>query len=268
MRRSRLQRTVAGVAALLLGWVFVGTLAESYLNVREFVTPARAGWATAALILGWCAVNLRARRVPFPWIVFADGEPHPVFIRRLGLHPTAVVAGMIALLWVAVFYPGPRQHLTRRDLERFTDALRSVPQPRGSVRLGCPPADEDACLLAGQLLRAFRAAGWEVHGSGVDRMFLGNPVSGVVLLTREGHPDGSGRLLRWEDVPIERRPPAEPEDEYPQPGKGRWTVLRPGLLGVMRALNGAGVTTRNRVHAGDGLAADMTLIYVGPHSLK
>src|SRR3990172_9673076 len=160
------QRTAGALAFLLLGYVFLGTLFDSYLNARQIVTPRVATWATVALVAGWCAVSLWLRFLPFPWIVFRGPQVQQVWVRRLGIQPTMFVAGVVLLLWmpplVELGFPSPRQSFTRADREKIVSLLKAAPQPREEVQIGCPPTEEDACLVAGQLLQLFTHAGWVV----------------------------------------------------------------------------------------------------------
>lgn len=259
------QRTVAALAMFLLGWLALGSMADSYLNARQLMTPGRAGWATAALVLGWCLVSLQVRVRPFPWIVRGPAGVQQVLIRRLGIHPTMFVLGMVALLWFAALSPGPRRMLSKPESERFVAALKAAPEPREEVRLGCPPADEDACLVAGQLLRLFRQAGWVVQDDRVERALLGKPTPGIVVMRQASVPKGPGYRVPASQVPPQQQG-TEPRDDFaPVPGEpGRWFKITPSLLAIEGAFASAGLTVRRRANVGSELPENVLAVFVGP----
>ena len=216
-------------------------------------------------MLGWAALSIRLRVKPFPWIVFTPSGTQQAIVRRLGLHPTMFVLGMVALLWVAALLPAQRRLLSKPESERFVEALKSASLPHQEVQLGCPLADEDACLVAGQLLRLFRRAGWVVQRDRVARVQLGKPSPGIVVMMKPTAPKGPGYRVPASEVPAALRG-SEPQDDFaPIPGEpGKWVKRTPSLIAVEAAFASVGLPVRRRADDGRDLPENVIGIYVGP----
>lgn len=157
------------------------------------------------------------------------------------------VASIIALiLAIAPLFRGTYQmtnpprnmRLTPKQKVDFVETLKAATEPKEGVRLGCAGADEQACVLAGDLLDLFQKAGWTVRSDGVERVRLSKPKSGVVLLKRGATTDP------------------------PPTGSGVWVLQTPSLLTVERAFKTIGINTEK--------AADATMpegvigVFIGP----
>lgn len=128
--------------------------------------------------------------------------------------------------------------LRQEQKVEFVKALKAAPEPREAIRLGCPGADETACVLAGDFLELFNEAGWIVKSVGVERVSLSKPRSGVVLMKRGATTDP------------------------PPPGSGVWMLQTPSLLALETAFKSVGFDTEK--------AADATMpegvigVFIGP----
>ena len=181
------------------------------------------------------------------------------------------VTVLVAILTLAhyLWWPSPRWNLTTADQERMVALLSEAPEPREDVRLACPPTDEDACLVAGQLLQIFKSAGWEVHEGRVMRVQAGVPVPGIVLILPPRVPKGGGHYLRPENVPPNRFG-TEPRDNWaPTPGgEGRWILVSHGVLAIEAAFAAVGLPVRRRVDVGRTLPESVLVVYIGPRAFE
>ena len=124
------------------------------------------------------------------------------------------------------------------NADRFVNYLKTVPEPRERIRLGCAAADERACVLAGQLLDLFNRAGWTVLGDKVERVQLGKPTRAIVLFKR-----GEG------DKPVAK-------------GSGVWVAQTPSLQVLQGAFIAVGLVPEA---AADATMPEGTIgVYVGP----
>lgn len=122
--------------------------------------------------------------------------------------------------------------------EAFLKELGSLPVDRERVRLGCAAADEQACAVTSAYLDLFVQAGWPLTSERVERVQLGKPRAGVVLMKRGATTDP------------------------PPPGSGVWVQQSPSLVAIRSAFRKAGLPV--------SLAADATMpegvigVFVGP----
>lgn len=128
--------------------------------------------------------------------------------------------------------------ITSEQENEFVRALKSVPESRESVRLGCAAADEQACVLAGNFFDIFHKAGWTVRTIGVERVRLSIPRGGVVLM-KHG----------------ERTDP-------PPPGSGVWVLQTPSSLAVESAFHAIGLHTEKNADA--TMPEGVIGIFIGP----
>ena len=193
----------------------------------------------------------------------------------LGLLLAIVSLGYVAF---EILRPTPRTRFTRAEQGRLTSLLKSAPEPREKIQLGCPPTDEDACLVAGQLLRVFAGAGWAVLGNRVEPIRLGTPLPGFVLMRRAHQPKAPGVLIHPKDGQppdvtkikealsrLEETRGTEPPDEWAtEPGsQGRWFPVTPGVLGIEAALSSVNPPVRRKTNLGSGLPEGVLGLYVG-----
>jgi len=268
--KARTQRTIGWLSIALLGFLFGGNVLNSYLNVRNVITLERASWTTAALVVAWLLVSFRLALTSFPWIVHGQR----IWISRLGVHFTAFLCGLVFLLWapvlVGLVWPPVRQSLTDEERDRLPAILKATAEPRDRVWIGCPPASEgDACLLAGDLLRAFRRAGWAVENNRVDRVPYAEPLTGIVLTGPARAPDGPGQLLQPDQVPDELRGDAPKDHAEAQAGDSfAWAPMTPSLIALEQALKAVDLQFRSRADATGKIPPRAIEVYVGPRPFE
>lgn len=162
--------------------------------------------------------------------------------RRLTLwNKIAVWGSMASILGLVVsFLPSwPAQSILSPDRKReFIQTLAACPTPREQIRLSCPAADEQACILAGGLLELFSAADWNVLGDKVVRGQIGKPRRGIVLLKR-------GKTT-----------------QPPPPGSGVWVHMSPSLMTLQRAFAGLGLPVKTSANASQ--PEGVITVFVGP----
>jgi len=128
--------------------------------------------------------------------------------------------------------PEPRRqwlHFTDAEMATFVSTLASQAKERQHVKLGCPAADENICVLAAPFLNAFKRGHFIVDNDQIFRVVLGKPESGIVI-SAYGHADKF-----------------DPQD----PDQGKWVQQTPSLSTVEDAFAAIGVNT--------GASADETL---------
>lgn len=98
---------------------------------------------------------------------------------------------MIVIFAIFVWPPLPYYRiLSRNDTDLFNRYLGRAPAGEEAIRIGCPQANEEICVIAGQFLPLFQRAGWKVEGNSVQRLVLPKPISGVALFEHGiGAPD-------------------------------------------------------------------------------
>jgi hypothetical protein len=162
--------------------------------------------------------------------------------RRLTLWNKIAFWGSVAsvLSLAALFIPSRQQPpvLSIANKKTFVQNLSSCPRPREDVRLSCPGADEQACVLAGEFLELFQAAQWKVVGDQVLRGQIGKPRRGIVLLKRG----------------VTTSPPP--------PGSGVWVNMSPSLTALQRAF--AGIGQHVETFADAAQPEGVITVFVGP----
>lgn len=156
-----------------------------------------------------------------------------------------VVFGWIWQTRIGILPPPPRPWLrfTEEERRRFIATLASQTDPREHVRLGCPAANEDICILVTPFVDAFKRGHFIVENDRVERVTLGKPSAGV-LLFRYGHADAFN-----------------PQD----PDQGVWTKITPSLETIEAAFAEIGINAQSL--ADENLPQDVVGIYFGvePH---
>jgi len=100
-----------------------------------------------------------------------------------------VLVSSIAVVGIRNFPKPPYYHvLSRKERNKFIEILKSQKTVRHVVRIGCPPNNEDLCVVAKEYAELFQWGDWKVEGPAVQRVTLSKPMSGVVL---EQHSTGS-----------------------------------------------------------------------------
>lgn len=151
----------------------------------------------------------------------------------------ASFVGLVPLV-VSMLLPSVQRDaiLTLGKRSALVDAFKSVPEPRESVRIGCAAADEQACVIAGDVLDSFGKAGWTISSVGVERVRLSKPRGGVVLMKRGARTDP------------------------PPPGSGVWLLQTPSLLGVETAFKTIGLHTEQMADA--TMPEGVIGVFIGP----
>ncbi|MBA3239884.1 MAG: hypothetical protein H0T60_01495 [Acidobacteria bacterium] len=132
---------------------------------------------------------------------------------------------------------------TDEERRRFIAALASQTEPRERVRIGCPAANEDICVLVTPFVDAFKRGHFVVENDRVERVTLGKPSAGVILF-RYGHADAF-----------------DPQD----PDQGVWSKITPSLETIEAAFAEIGINSQSS--ADQQLPEDAVGIYFGiePH---
>lgn len=155
---------------------------------------------------------------------------------------TMLVAVILLLLvWSPVSNEYRREHFFV-DSGKFIEALRAQTTPRYIIRIGCAQASEEACVLAGHFLDFFREANWTVEGNSVQRVTLGKPEAGILLLLQ-----GTGTI--------------DPNN----PHSGLWVLQSPSLLTVQGAFRNIGISVGQR--ADSQIPDDVIAIHFGYHAI-
>jgi len=92
--------------------------------------------------------------------------------------------------------------------------------PRDTLRVGCIPWSEAACLAAGKFLILFSEAGWTIDSDQVYKVEPAIPVDGISITTR------SDEIANLEKLP---------------PHKGRWVRTRPSEIAINMAFTQMGI---------------------------
>jgi len=148
------------------------------------------------------------------------------------------VASIVSLAVIFIPSRHPAPVLSVANKQAFVHMLSSCPHPREEVRLSCPGADEQACVLAGEFLELFQAAQWKVVGDQVLRGQIGKPRRGIVLLKRG----------------LTTSPPPA--------GSGVWVNMSPSLTTLQRAFAGAGQQVETFADAAQ--PEGLITVFVGP----
>jgi hypothetical protein len=96
MRVPLYQRMIRTIAFAILGLTAFGTVLDALSNAVSLVTPRTTYLGTVLLVVGLLATNLLLRTWPLPW--YTAGVQ--IRIKNTGPKTTAVIVGMIALLWL------------------------------------------------------------------------------------------------------------------------------------------------------------------------
>jgi hypothetical protein len=162
--------------------------------------------------------------------------------RRLTLwNKIACWGSMASILGLVVPFPPswPAQSILSSERKRdFIQTLATSPTPREQIRLSCPGADEQKCILAGGLLKLFIAANWKVLGDQVVRGQLGKP------------------------PPRYRSAQARQNDATATPGSGVWVVMSHSLVSLQRAFAGLGLPVETSAEASQ--PEGVITVFVGP----
>lgn len=138
--------------------------------------------------------------------------------------------------------PRPWLHLTADERQRFIAVLASQTEPRERVRLGCPAANEEVCILVTPFIDAFKRGHFIVENDRVERLTLGKPAGGVVLF-KYGHADAF-----------------TPQD----PDQGVWVNISPSLATVETAFAEIGINATSS--ADESLPQDLIAVFFGIES--
>jgi len=152
-----------------------------------------------------------------------------------------VIVFIVGMAWSPVATEFQREHFTV-DSAAFIKALKAQTGPRYVVRIGCPPNSEEACVFAGHFLDFFREAGWVVEGNSIQRVQLGKPEAGILLVLH-----GTGTI------------------DPTNPHSGLWVLQSPSLVTITKAFAGIGLTAGQR--ADQGMPEGVVAIHFGYRSI-
>lgn len=133
----------------------------------------------------------------------------------------------------------PWLRFTDEERRRFIATLAAQTEPRERVRIGCPAANEDICVLATPFVDAFKRGHFIVENDRVDRVTLSKPAAGVVLF-KYGHADAF-----------------DPQD----PNQGKWTEITKSLETVESAFGEIGINSR--IMSDETIPKDVIGVYFG-----
>jgi len=119
----------------------------------------------------------------------------------------------------------------------FLVRLASETEPRERVRLGCPAANEEICVLVTPFVDAFKRGHFIVENNRVDRVTLGQAAAGVVLF-KYGHADAYN-----------------PQD----PDQGVWVRQTPSMETIEEAFAQIGINLKQS--ADEALPEDVIGVY-------
>jgi hypothetical protein len=215
-----------------------------------------AGWYLAAFMA--LVLWLLAPKIGRTLTVFVLIAMGACLVRPIGQLPwvrTAETVSKKLLLWgsllaaafigIGLFgiYVWPHlpyyRSLSSKEMALFNGSLGKAPTGAEKIRLGCPQANEELCVVAGQFLPLFQRAGWSVEGNAVQRLVLPKPLSGVALFE---HGEGT----------------ADPAN----PDQGLWMSQTKTVVQIVKAF---GVVDMPPTSAADATMPVGTLgIYFGP----
>lgn len=138
----------------------------------------------------------------------------------------------------------PWLRLTEDERQKFIAVLASQTEPRERVRLGCPAANEEICILVTPFIDAFKRGHFIVENDRIERVTLGKPTGGVVLF-KYGHADAFN-----------------PQD----PDQGVWVNISPSLATVENAFAEIGINAMTS--ADKSLPQDVIAVYFGIESME
>lgn len=138
--------------------------------------------------------------------------------------------------------PRPWLRLTADERQKFIGVLESQTEPRERVRLGCPAANEEICILVTPFIDAFKRGHFIVENDRIERVTLGKPTAGVVLF-KYGHADAFN-----------------PQD----PDQGVWVNISPSLATVESAFAEVGINATSS--ADEALPKDVIAVFFGIES--
>jgi hypothetical protein len=124
-------------------------------------------------------------------------------------------------------------------MHKFVATLASQKEQRERVRLGCPAANEDICVLAAPFIDAFKRGHFFVEGDQIYRVTLGKPTGGVII-SSYGHADAF-----------------DPQD----PDQGKWVRQTPSLDTIEEAFAVIGINATGG--ADESLQNDVITVYFG-----
>jgi hypothetical protein len=136
----------------------------------------------------------------------------------------------------------PWLRLTEDERQKFIAVLASQTETRERVRLGCPAANEEICILVTPFIDAFKRGHFIVENDIIERVTLGKPTGGVVLF-KYGHADAFN-----------------PQD----PDQGVWVKISPSLATVESAFAEVGINVTTS--ADESLPQDVIAIFFGIES--
>jgi hypothetical protein len=130
----------------------------------------------------------------YPASHFAEWLPvsSKTITRIIGI---AVLAMVISGLGYEVWPPIKRHMLEKAERVAFENALKAQKGSDLNVEIGCPAGDETTCVYAGQFVRLFGEAGWNVQTS-VARLTLSKAQDGVIVYRRGGNKEDM--MKRWD----------------------------------------------------------------------
>lgn len=114
-------------------------------------------------------------------------------------------------------------------------------EPRDTLRIGCVPWSEVACLAAGKFLILLSEAGWKIDSDQVYKVEPLIPVDGISITTR------GDELANQETLP---------------PHRGRWVKARPSEVVINMAFTQMGIPVRSS--RDPSLPPDTLGVYFGP----
>ena len=141
-------------------------------------------------------------------------------------------------------WPPVRRHtFNQRERYAFEKPLQEQKEPRETITLSCPAADENTCVYAAQFVDMFREAGWKIQNNAVERVTLGRAYPGVILVKH-----GTGKLdpNNWRS--------------------GLWTQMSPSLEHVRQAFINVGIEPDSI--ADEALPQDMLRVYFGSEKIN
>jgi hypothetical protein len=218
------------VAATLLSILFFVPFTISF-----YVQGAWFVWSVvASIVLLLCLAN-----VLLEWHVWKRKS----MLGRLALLVICSVLIMGGFKWQSRIRVPPTRRpwlrITDEEMREFVASLASQTEPREHVRLGCPAANEDICVLAAPFLDAFKRGHFFVENDQMYRVTLSKPTSGVIL-SSYGHADAF-----------------DPQD----PDQGKWVHQTASLDTIEDAFAAIGINAGGS--ADESLPKDVISVHFG-----
>ena len=225
---------------------------DNWRNVWVWLIPLifavflAAAFSFHNAIAVWCGVASAAILIAYALFLLEWYVLHENSHRRIARSACALL--IATSLGIGV-WQGSRLHSNRswlvlngQERQGFINVLAAQYESREKIRLGCPAAREDICVLVTPFIEAFKLGHFIVENDRVDRVIPGKPSTGVVLF-KYGHADGFN-----------------PQD----PSQGIWVTQTRSLNTVAMAFKEIGINAGNA--ADQNMPVDVIGVYFGIES--